>query len=218
MESHTDCYAEFHQKMEELGDEHWEDPEFPHDDQSLMKDENADEDPNFRDGISWKCVTHIPSVCSEDNHIELFEGGIEASDIKQGALGNCYFLSSLAALTEVPQRIKNLFVNQTINSNGVTGVLLCKNGLKQCVLVDDCIPVNKHGEPAFTRTNGHETWVIMIEKAWAKIHGSYERIVGGDPCNTIRDLCGAPGNSYEIAKTENLWDKILAADEKDHII
>ena len=141
----------------------------------------------------------------------MFEGEIEAADIKQGGLGNCYFLSSLAALTEKPDRIRNLFVNDTINANGVTGVLLCKNGLKQCVIVDDCIPV-KNGGPAFTRTNGHETWVIMLEKAWAKIHGSYERIVGGDPCNTIRDLCGAPGTSYEVTKTEGLWEKIVEAE------
>ena len=147
----------------------------------------------------------------------MFQGGIEAADIKQGGLGNCYFLSSLAALTENPQRIRDLFLNHSINTNGVTGVKLCKNGIKQCVFVDDCIPT-KNGRPAFTRTNGHETWVIMIEKAWAKIHGSYERIVGGDPCNTIRDLCGAPGDSYEIKKTEGLWEIIQKADNLDHII
>ena len=101
--------------------------------------------------------------------------------------------------------------------NGVTGVLLCKNGLKQCVKVDDFIPV-RNENPAFTRSNGKETWVIMVEKAWAKVHGSYERIVGGDPCNTIRDLCGAPGNSYEITKTEGLFEKILEACTFDYII
>ena len=53
MEAHEDCNAEFNQLMEDLGEEHWEDPSFPHNDESLMKDENADEDPSFRDGISW---------------------------------------------------------------------------------------------------------------------------------------------------------------------
>ena len=31
---------------------------------------------------------------------------IEASDVTQGALGNCYFLASLAALAENPHRIR----------------------------------------------------------------------------------------------------------------
>ena len=59
MEAHLDCEADFNQKMEELGDEHWEDPDFPCDEQSLMKDENADEDPSFRDGIEWECINFI---------------------------------------------------------------------------------------------------------------------------------------------------------------
>lgn len=38
----------------------------------------------------------------------------------------------------------------------------------------------------------------MLEKAWAKLHGSYERIEAGDTVNTIRDLVGAPGDSYNL--------------------
>jgi hypothetical protein len=34
---------------------------------------------------------------------------IEAADILQGSLGDCYFLSALAALAEQDYRIKNIF-------------------------------------------------------------------------------------------------------------
>jgi len=61
---------------------------------------------------------------------------------------------------------------------------------------------------AFTKTNRNETWTIAIEKAWAKLHGSYERIVGGAqiPSNDMRDLTGAPAHTLPI---KNLDDAVL---------
>jgi hypothetical protein len=38
--------------------------------------------------------------------------------------------------------------------------------------------------------------VLLIEKAWAKIHGSYESINGGNPSEVLRDLTGVP--TYEL--------------------
>ena len=46
------------------------------------------------------------------------------------------------------------------------------------VVIDDFIPCAKKA-PVFSSANGNELWVILLEKAWAKLHGSYERIIGG---------------------------------------
>lgn len=42
--------------------------------------------------------------------------GIEPDDIKQGELGDCYFLATLSAIAEFPWRIKQLFVTRKANS------------------------------------------------------------------------------------------------------
>jgi len=34
--------------------------------------------------------------------------------------------------------------------------------------------------------------VSILEKAWAKLHGDYVRIIGGLSHDTFRDLTGAP--------------------------
>jgi hypothetical protein len=88
-------------------------------------------------------------------------------------------LSSLAALAEHPSRIKNLFLQEVRNESFIYGVVMCKNGFKSMITVDNYIPT-KGDNLAFSSTHDREMWVIVLEKAWAKIHGSYERIEGGD--------------------------------------
>lgn len=98
---------------------------------------------------------------------------------------------------------------------------MCKNGMRQLVVVDNYIPT-RDGSLAFSRTHGREMWVIIAEKAFAKIHGSYERIEGGDTQITLRDLTGAPGETLDLKDKDltkdMVWQKLKDADKKDYII
>jgi calpain-15 len=119
---------------------------------------------------------------------------IEPGDIKQGLLGDCYFLSVLSILAEHPLRIKNLFKSQYRNDQGIYGVKLLNKGEYKEIVVDDYFPC-LGGEPAFSKANGRELWVLLLEKAWAKKFGSYERIEAGFAENVMHDLTGAPAFS-----------------------
>ena len=73
--------------------------------------------------------------------------------------------------------------------------------------------------PKFSRGNGPELWVIIMEKAWAKIHGSYDRIVSGVVYLTLRDLTGAPGfRINQIQKETDLFLKLLDWDKKGYLM
>ena len=55
-------------------------------------------------------------------------------------------------------------------------------GVLREVVVDDYVPVTAQGTPLFAKpAGGNEIWVMILEKCWAKLHGSYGAIVGGLP-------------------------------------
>lgn len=69
--------------------------------------------------------------------------------------------------------------------------------------MDDRIPCLMQGGPVFSRANGNELWVLMLEKAYAKIYGSYHKIESGLSSCALKDLTGAP-SEYFIRKSETL--------------
>lgn len=82
-----------------------------------------------------------------------------------------------------------------MNEHGAYCLKLVKMGLPTKIVIDDFIPC-KYGQPAFTKGHGNELWVLLLEKAFAKIHGSYERIESGSSDIAMRDLSGAPASSF----------------------
>ena len=100
---------------------------------------------------------------------------IHPGDIKQGYCGDCYFLSSLSSLAEYSDRVKAIFMTQEINEAGCYAMQFYINGERIEVVVDDFFPYCPYkDEWAFSRSNSEkEIWVMLLEKGWAKIHGSY---------------------------------------------
>lgn len=99
--------------------------------------------------------------------------------MREGSLGDSWFLGAVASLAEHPQLLEKLFVNKTYNDEGVYRVRLCKNGEWHSVTVDDYFPCFVDGGPIFSSTNEHELWILILEKAYAKLHGNYLSLRGG---------------------------------------
>ncbi|CAD8199562.1 unnamed protein product [Paramecium octaurelia] len=177
----------------------FEDSLFPPHQSSLSKDTNFKKGKN----LVWK----RPDQFLEPGQIKLFDT-IDPMDIKQGELGDCYFLSSLSALAEIPQQVQKLFRHQEYQQNGLYGIFMCNNGILQECVIDDFIPCQKQGGPIFSKANGNELWVLLLEKAYAKIYGSYQKIEQGLAGQALKDLTGAP-SEYFIRKAETLKDADL---------
>jgi len=104
---------------------------------------------------------------------------------------------------------------------GVYGFKMFKNGKKVDFVIDDFIPVDQNGNLCLSRTNGNECWAILIEKAYAKLHGSYERIAGGLPHDALRDITMAPSihiHGDKLGGPDAAWRLINEADHNRWIM
>ena len=103
----------------------------------------------------------------------------------QGSLLDSYFLSALTALLEKPERVVNLFVSSRKSKYGCYAINLYLNGEQKEIVVDDMIPFDDSPEInnwAFARNkNVNEIYVLLLEKAFAKVFGSYEALESSKP-------------------------------------
>jgi calpain-15 len=57
---------------------------------------------------------------------------------------------------------------------------MCIAGEFYNIVMDDFFPYNSgHRQFSFSQAKGSELWVLLLEKAWAKINGNYEATITG---------------------------------------
>ena len=105
----------------------FEDREFPPTNKSLIEDWNSTEQDvlDHKDEwwkIVWLRATEIPELNDDEGELKVFADKIEPNDIKQGSLGDCYFLSVLSCIAEKEKRIKKLFVSKEIRKEGIFAI------------------------------------------------------------------------------------------------
>jgi hypothetical protein len=83
----------------------------------------------------------------------------------------------VASLAEVPDRVRAIFYNEEVNAAGCYLLKLYIDGVPTGVMVDDNLLFNpKTNLPVFAKPGGgHALWGSLIEKALAKVFGSYAR-------------------------------------------
>ena len=173
---------------------------------------NKDIDPSE---IEWKRASEI----FPDPH--LFEGDISTKNIILGKVGSPYFLSSIAAISQYPGLISKIFITKEYNPEGFYTLLLFLDGEYQIIYVDDYFPCFKGTNiPYFSKPLNFELWPLILEKAWAKINGSYSNSISGWPNDVFRTFTGfcCEDLNHNEETEERLWNIIKKVKENNGII
>ena len=102
-------------------------------------------------------------------------------------------------------------------------------GVPLTILIDDFLPLKSTGRTIFAHEGDDKSiWGAVLEKAFAKLHGNYTHIEGGNPVNSARTMTGAPYSmhfnfsgqyyGYENIEIDDLWDLLVQHDGTNEII
>ena len=146
----------------------------------------------------------------------VFGDTISPDDIEQGQLGNCYFVSVLSSMAASPERVRSMFDTQEFNEAGIYLLKLYINGILTPVIVDDFVPC-RDGRTAFANRKDGILWVSLVEKAWAKLHGTNARVEGGQSSIVMNHLSGLPTKQIvhkEVVDYDDYWEKLKFATKR----
>ncbi|XP_073466624.1 calpain-3 isoform X1 [Aquarana catesbeiana] len=178
----------------------FQDREFPADKSSLFYSQT------FPVEFEWK---RPPEICENP---EFIIGGANRTDICQGDLGDCWFLAAIACLTlneKLLFRVIPPEQNFTENYAGIFHFQFWRYGDWIDVIIDDCLPTFNN-QLVFTKSSQrNEFWSALLEKAYAKLHGSYEALKGGNTTEAMEDFTGGVTEFYEIKDAPKDLFKIM---------
>jgi len=163
------------------------------------------------DGMEFKRITDLYG-----NNFHLFLDEIEARDISQGDLGDCWLMSSIAALAGRPELIRKVFKTRSANPEGFYELYFFENGERKVMFMDDHV-VCRDGKPCFANPNGNEIWVLLLEKLMAKYEGGYNNIDGGFCGDALTFLTGGVSQHYD-QNLKDKWQEICSAIQRGNII
>ncbi|XP_061073894.1 calpain-12 [Conger conger] len=182
------------------------DPEFLADGNSIGMP--ADPDPSL--AVKWLRPKDINSAAV------FIEGTTGTTDICQGQLGDCWLLAALSCLTLHPTLFAKVVPpNQSLDEPyaGIYHFRFWQYGEWVEVVVDDRLPV-RSGRLLFSysRTR-HEFWGALVEKAYAKLIGSYSSLKGGNISEGMEDFMGGIALSMPVSSRTPrvLWRALSAA-------
>lgn len=137
---------------------------------------------------------------------------VDINDVKQGALGDCYLISAIAGVAKAnPSYIKKLISYKEKETFATVKLYIRdKDGTRtaKSTKVDFYFPVSGV-KAAFAKAGDGELWVMVLEKAYAKLMGGYDNIgKGGDPAEALAALTG----NEVVVKEMNADDAILGTD------
>ncbi|XP_067853259.1 calpain-5-like [Heptranchias perlo] len=183
----------------------FEDPHFPATNESLFYTKSPPGE------IEWR---RPQELCESPR---LFVDGISSHDLKQGELGNCWFVAACSCLAlrdglwqkVIPDWKKQDWDSK--NPNNYAGIFhfrFWRFAEWIDVVIDDRLPTMNE-KLLFCHSNSKEEfWNALLEKAYAKLAGCYEALDGGNAGDAIVDFTGSVAETIDLLKVNYAKDSV----------
>lgn len=194
----------------------FEDPEFPAIDSKVFKKRVLPGGQSFE----WLRPQELLDAQGSSEKAEFVVGGASRLDINQGMLGDCWLLAAIASLTgeeKLMNKVIRLDKYDKFGSPGYCGAFqfnIWQDGHWEEVIIDDRLPTYRKKLVFMHSKEKNEFWCALLEKAYAKLQGSYEALKGGQTIEAMEDFTGGLGEDFDFkkikseAEREEIWKVI----------
>ncbi|CAL4066643.1 unnamed protein product, partial [Meganyctiphanes norvegica] len=205
-------------RNELLVDGKFEDEDFPASIESIFFSERASDDA----GIEWMRPNELV------DEPKVFVDGVSRRDVIQGALGDCWFLSSCAAVARKSKLIQRIPDSHDVDGQLNPGLIRCKITVRQCgpVCCGDRWQAQQRQWLATAAAAAADAIVLRMLLCQAydggcRLHGSYEALEGGQSMDAMVDLTGGLAERYDMEDTpdkKRLYKLLLKASKNGAFI
>ncbi|KTF77217.1 hypothetical protein cypCar_00039660 [Cyprinus carpio] len=156
------------------------------------------------------------------NAAELIVETVSRFDYAQGRVGNCWFLASVGALTFQTKLLHKVIPDGQSFSHNYTGLFhfrlfyhssanmnlqFWRFGNWYDVVIDDKLPTIGRQLIFVKSKTFNEFWPALVEKAYAKVCGSYADMHAGRVSEALLDFTGGVHMHYELKTAPtDLWE------------
>ena len=164
----------------------------------------------------WADCKHEFAGFSDGSLLHKGLSTVRPSDIKQGGLGDCYLLAACASIASLPESYMASDLILDHSDVGLYAVKFYVAGRWICVAIDDQFPCTVFNGCIHTccaePSDCGAIWAMIVEKAFAKLHGSFEAIKGGLTSDALNYLCGGDIEEFrnDEAGAERAWVALCA--------
>lgn len=152
----------------------------------------------------------------------MFVDGASRFDVVQGSVGNCWMVAAAANLTLNDELFYRVVPQDQSFTDGYCGAFhfrIWKANRWIDVVVDDRLPTRSRELLYMKSRSGNEFWSALLEKAYAKLHGSYEALSGGSACEAMEDFSGGVTEQYDLRNPPNgLFTLIMKAAQRNSMM
>ncbi|KAJ0061642.1 hypothetical protein NL108_005750 [Boleophthalmus pectinirostris] len=137
-------------------------------------------------------------------------------DFGQGVVGNCWFLAAISSLTLNKKLMVQVVPKQSFDDYaGIFHFRFWRFGKWVDVVIDDYLPTYQNQFLSVHSKSTNEFWVPLMEKAYAKVCGSYADMTAGYTSEACKDMTGGLSLDFPLQQVHDndhdaqLWTSLF---------